>query len=254
MRLFFITLVFLCSTQTSSAANIAIIIDDIGYRQTDKAVLNLDTNITLSVLPHTPLGRTLANQGFHNGHEIMLHIPMQAIDGSKLGPGGLTNQMNENEVKQVINRAVENIPYAKGANNHMGSLFTQLSTPMKWVMQSLKQKDLYFVDSVTTKYSKAAEQAQREGVPITFRHIFLDNETNTEALERQFSQAIEQAKTDGRVVLIGHPYPETVEYLKNNVKRLRANGIALIKTSTLIALSQKIPTPVIAVKQPLTLE
>ena len=43
------------------AAQVAIIIDDIGYRQSDEAVLTLPDNITLSVLPHTPLGHSVAS-------------------------------------------------------------------------------------------------------------------------------------------------------------------------------------------------
>ncbi|WP_348633936.1 divergent polysaccharide deacetylase family protein [Shewanella sp. WXL01] len=233
MRLLLLTVTCLLTCFPAFAANLAIIIDDIGYRQTDKAVLSLDPSITLAVLPHTPLGKTLAQQGYNNGHEIMLHIPMQSLDGRKLGPGGLTNQMNERQIKQTVIDAVEDIPFAKGVNNHMGSFFTQLSTPMKWVMQSLKQKNLYFVDSVTTKFSKATAQAETAGVPLLYRQVFLDNDKRYSALDKQFRLAIDQAKQLGQVILIGHPYPETVSYLKKNMNLLTQNGVRLVSASSL---------------------
>ena len=224
-------------TGTVQAANIAIIIDDIGYRQSDEAVLSLPNTVTLSVLPHTPLGQSLAEQGHLQGNEIMLHIPMQALNGKKLGHGGLTNDMSEQQLKQQLKASIANIPYAKGANNHMGSLLTQLDSPMNWLMESLKKKELYFVDSVTTRFSKASDKAEQYGVPLLRREIFLDNDVNEHALEKQFSQIIAKAKTEGSIVVIAHPYPETVRFLNQNLHRLEAKGINLVHTSKLLPMT-----------------
>ncbi|MBB1268493.1 divergent polysaccharide deacetylase family protein [Shewanella sp. SR44-3] len=216
------------------AAKLAIIIDDIGYRQTDEAVLSLPNTITLSVLPHTPLGQKLAQDGHNNGHEIMLHLPMQALNGKELGPGGLTNDMTEQQIKQQLYYAVSSIPFAKGANNHMGSLLTQMRDPMRWVMQSLKQNNLYFVDSMTTRFTKAADSAQSLGVPTLKRQVFLDNDVSEVALQRQFNLIMAMAKKDKQVIAIAHPYPETVHFLKANLHRLEQAGIELVHTSHLL--------------------
>lgn len=164
----------------------------------------------------------------------MLHLPMQALNGKKLGPGGITNDMSEMDVKQTINQAFENIPFAKGANNHMGSLLTQLDEPMLWVMESLKQKRLYFVDSITTRYTKAGSTADKLGIPRLKRQIFLDNDVSQAGLEQQFERLIALALRQGQVVAIAHPHPETIEYLKRNLPRLQQAGISLVKVSELL--------------------
>jgi polysaccharide deacetylase 2 family uncharacterized protein YibQ len=217
----------------ATAAKLAIIIDDIGYRLTDEAILSLPNAITLSVLPHTPLGQKLAQDGFDKGHEIMLHLPMQALNGKALGPGGLTNDMTKVQIKQKLQRAFANIPFAKGANNHMGSLLTQMDEPMLWVMQSLKQQQLFFVDSFTTKYTKASNKAIQLGVPLLRRDVFLDNNISKRALEKQFQQIIKRSKQQGQLVAIAHPYPETIRFLNANLARLKDNGITLVPTSQL---------------------
>ncbi|MCG9698440.1 divergent polysaccharide deacetylase family protein [Shewanella sp. Isolate11] len=233
MRLLLL-LAFSCFINQATAAQVSIIIDDIGYRLTDEAVLSLPSSVTLSVLPHTPLGKKIAIAANRKGHEIMLHLPMQALNGKTLGPGGLTNQMDEEQFKNTINNAFDSIPNVRGVNNHMGSLLTQLEQPMTWLMQSLKQHDNYFVDSVTTRFSKAAQTAQQQGIPILRREIFLDNDVSEQALEKQFKRAINFAKTQGYVVMIGHPYPETIEFLNKNLSRLNMDGISLVKTSALL--------------------
>lgn len=217
------------------SAQLSIIIDDIGYRQSDEAVLSLPANITLSVLPHTPLGARLASQAYAKGHEIMLHLPMQALNGKALGDGGLTNVMNEQELKAQVQAAMESIPFAKGANNHMGSFLTQLDQPMLWVMESLKQKQFYFIDSMTTKFTKAGEKAELLNVPWLRRDLFLDNDVSHAALEKQFRLMIEQTLDKGYFVAIAHPYPETMKYLKANLNRLEKAGITLVPTSSLVS-------------------
>ncbi len=217
-----------------NTAQVAIIIDDIGYRQSDKAVLTLPNNITLSVLPHTPLGNSVARTAHERGYEVILHLPMHALNGKKLGPGGITNDMSETDIKQTINQAFNTVPFAKGVNNHMGSLLTQLDDPMLWVMKILKQKQLYFVDSMTTRFTKAGSTAEKLGIPQLKRQIFLDNNLSQSALNKQFEHLIALAHRQGQVVAIAHPFPETIRYLKLNLPRLQREGISLVKTSELL--------------------
>lgn len=234
MRLLYSLALLALSISQSYAAQLALIIDDIGYRHTDKAVLALPSTVTLSVLPHTPLGKELANAGHQKGHEIMLHLPMQALNGKTLGLGGLTNTMTEAQIRTSVIDAINSVPFAKGANNHMGSLLTQLDDPMLWVMETLKQKQLYFVDSMTTRFTKAGDNADKLGIPLLKRQLFLDNDTSANALERQFNLMISQAHTQGSLVAIAHPYPETMRFLEANLHRLKTEGIDLVPASSLL--------------------
>ena len=89
---------FLISAQP---VKVAIIIDDIGYRKTDVQALSLPGNISFAVLPHTPYGKRLALQAKASNHDVIIHIPMEAKNGKKLGPGALTSTMNEASIRRV---------------------------------------------------------------------------------------------------------------------------------------------------------
>ncbi len=242
MRLLLI-FILTCLAPSVTAAQLSIIIDDIGYRYTDKAVLLLPNSVTLAVLPHTPQGKKIALSASEQGHEIMLHLPMQSLNGKKLGPGGLTNQMTEQEFKLAVTDALDSIPNVRGVNNHMGSLLTQLPDHMTWLMEILKSRNNYFVDSITTRYSKAADIAQKQGIPLLKRAVFLDNDISDKALERQFQQAMDLAKQNGQAVMIAHTYPESIAFLNNNLERLTSNGVRLVKISEQLPyqLAQKKP-------------
>jgi polysaccharide deacetylase 2 family uncharacterized protein YibQ len=234
----FITIIF---PQNVSAKNaqIAIIIDDIGYRQSDAAALTLPGNITYAILPHTPFGKILAQQAFNKNQDVILHIPMEAENGKKLGPGALTSQMSEQAIRRELSLAFAEIPFALGINNHMGSKLTKLYTPMVWTMRFLKERGLFFVDSVTTGRTKAERIANEFGVPTTHRQFFLDNELNSEYIDRQFMLLIEYAQQHKSVVAIAHPHPESITALNRLIPLLAQLDIDLVPISALLSQQTK---------------
>ncbi|BCV68525.1 hypothetical protein TUM17387_38840 [Shewanella carassii] len=241
MRYCFYLLLLVVSCSPAWGARLAIVIDDIGYRHTDEAALSLPSAVTLSVLPHTPLGQQLARQAHSKGHEIMVHLPMQALNGKTMGPGGLNNQMSETEFKATLKQALQSVPFARGSNNHMGSLLTQLEQPMGWLMEVLQQEEHFFIDSVTTRYTKAGEKADALGVPLLRRQVFLDNQLTEQAFERQLDLAIAKAQSEGEALMIAHPYPESIQFLKKRLPELAKIGVTLVPASSLlpITLAQK---------------
>ncbi len=214
-------------------ARIAIVIDDIGYRETDEHALLLPGAITYSILPHTPYGKTLAMRANANHKEVLLHIPMEAQNGKKLGPGALTSIMNKAEIYASLNQSLAEVPFAIGINNHMGSHLTQLVEPMSWTMGFLKQHHLLFLDSKTSPYSKASIIAQKLGVPVKGRHVFLDNQLTESYINKQFQSLIKHAKTQHFAIAIAHPHPETIQALLRLIPTLKQKNIELVPLSSL---------------------
>ena len=238
----FFTLPFLilfssiCLTSVNAApARVAIVIDDIGYRYTDQQALSLPGAITYSILPHTPYGKTLALKANAKQNDVLLHIPMEAENGKKLGPGALTSAMDEAQINASLNASFEEIPFAIGINNHMGSHLTQLDKPMTWTMSFLKKHHLLFLDSKTSKKSKAGSIARKLGVPVKRRHVFLDNQLSQKYINQQFQLLIRKAKNKDFAIAIAHPHPETMQALQQLIPTLAENNIQLVPLSNLYA-------------------
>ena len=139
-----LTLAICFSSATISAKQIAIVIDDIGYHQRDLEFLSLPGQLSYSILPHTPYSQIFATLASQSNKELLLHVPMQALNGKELGPGALTLNMNKEQLQQTLGTALASLPQVKGVNNHMGSALTQKSQAMKWTMEVLKKRHLYF--------------------------------------------------------------------------------------------------------------
>lgn len=225
------------SSEAKNVAYIAIIIDDLGYKyKQDHRAVKLPKQVTLSFLPYTPHADSLVEMAHTEGHDIMLHLPMQALmETLYLGPGALTSDMTEGEFKASVKKSVLSIPHLKGINNHMGSLMTSKPTAMKWLMEEMVKTGLYFVDSRTTKETVAEKTANDFHVNNTRRNIFLDHEVNRPAIEFQFKQLIKMAKRHGSAVAIGHPHIATLSVLEEKLPQLEAAGVKLVPVSQLIS-------------------
>ncbi|MDX3773221.1 divergent polysaccharide deacetylase family protein [Chromatiaceae bacterium AAb-1] len=217
-----------------AAGRIVIIIDDIGYHKSDARLVELPYPLTFAVLPHTPYGQRYAKLAYQQQKDVMLHMPMESSNGKALGPGGLTQEMSREQVHATLEAALADIPYAIGVNNHMGSLYTELEQPMSWTMEYLQQRRMFFVDSVTTPRSKAREQAARHQVVTLSRQVFLDNELDNDAIQKQFDQLLRIARKYKTAIGIAHPHQETYQFLKEVLPQLADQHIELVGISALL--------------------
>ena len=226
---------FVIADEQHFPIEVAIIIDDLGYsRERGLAALDLPGDVTFAVIPHSPNARFLATQAQERDKEIILHAPMSNVHDYPIGELGLNDSMDEEAFNEALTEAIASVPYIRGVNNHMGSLLTQQPVPMKWMMSTLEQQGLYFVDSRTTSRSIAWKTAQEHNVPSLKRDVFLDHEQETSFIHEQFEHFIAIAKRRGYAIAIAHPYPETLAYLQQNLSRLAAEGITLVPASHLV--------------------
>nr|WP_245217424.1 divergent polysaccharide deacetylase family protein [Rheinheimera maricola] len=231
---------FSIHTNAATEARIAIIIDDIGYQKTDQQLIDLPFALTFAVLPHTPYGQRAAKRAFQQQKDVMLHMPMEANTGKLTDPGALTVAMSKQQIRHSLQQALADIPYAIGINNHMGSLYTAQAQPMAWTMEYLSQRQLFFVDSLTTPNSQAAKYARHFGVTNLSRHVFLDNVQTEAAIAKQFEQLLSIARKRQYAIAIGHPYPQTYQFLRKNLPKLRQQGIELVSISSLLPQSHDV--------------
>ncbi|MFN3580405.1 MAG: divergent polysaccharide deacetylase family protein, partial [Pseudomonas sp.] len=169
------------------------------------------------------------------GQTVMLHLPMENQAGLPIGPGGLYQDMPREQFDASLAASLEAFTPIHGVNNHMGSKLTALRPQMDWLMQSLQQRQLFFVDSRTTTETQAAFAAAAAGVPHLSRDVFLDNSREPQAIHQAFQRGLALARRDGSAVLIGHPHAETLDYLERWLPGLQAReGINVVSVQQLL--------------------
>lgn len=205
----------------------ALVIDDLGYMQPELVtrLCSLPVPFSVAVLPYQEFTRDSADIAHRLGKEVMLHLPMEPIGypgpGRDPGPNAILYNLPEPEIRRRVRMALDGIPHRAGVNNHMGSRITPDRTRMTWVLQEIKARKLFFVDSRTEKDSVAYDVAEQLGIPAVQRKVFLDDDKAFSEMEKQWDRALKVAEKDGSVLVIGHIYPETVEALEKLVPRTK---------------------------------
>lgn len=218
-----------------SAAKLAIVIDDFGYRtKEDNQILALPAAVTIAILPNSPHGREVAEKAHQQGRDILIHMPMKPLSKQPLEKDTLSPSMSAEEIDRIIKNAISRVPYAKGMNNHMGSEMTSSLPGMQNVMRSLSQSNLFFLDSVTIGNTQAGNAAKEYGVPTLRRNIFIDNHQSEDETRTQLNKAVAYARRHGSAVAIGHPHPSTVRALQKYLPQL-PNDIELVAVSSLLS-------------------
>ncbi|MFV3287493.1 divergent polysaccharide deacetylase family protein [Pseudomonas sp. NY11955] len=235
MRYLLFTLFWLMAGVAQAApakAYMSIIIDDLGQSsERDSRTLALPGPVTMAIMPDTPHASDFARQAHKAGKTVILHMPMDPATGPYAWHPGTPLT----ELASRLQAALAKVPYAAGINNHMGSRMTAQREPMAWLMGELQQRHLFFVDSRTSAATVAAAEAQRLGLAHVSRDVFLDDIRTPEAIAAQLQQGVTLARKQGSAVLIGHPYPQTLQVLEREIPRLRGQGIEVIPLRQMIA-------------------
>jgi len=199
---------------------VALVIDDLGYAPPELVTRLCAQAIPfdVAVLPYQEFTRQSAEIAHGRGKEVMLHLPMEPRGypgpGKDPGPDAVMFDLTEAQVRDRVRKALANIPFRKGVNNHMGSRITPDQARMTWVLEEIKAKQCFFVDSRTEKDSVAFDVARDLAIPTVQRKVFLDDDKDAAAIVKQWERTLALAKAQGQVLAIGHIYPETVAALE----------------------------------------
>ena len=215
---------------------VAIIIDDLGYdKKIAQKLSRLNSNITFSILPHSPHRKSIADLAHENGMGVMLHLPMEPIEYPAVdpGPGTLLTAMTPDQLIRKLEKNLASVPHVKGVNNHMGSKMTAESSRMYQIFSVLKKRNLYFIDSRTTSKTLCKPSARLFQIPFAQRDVFLDHFQDPDFIRGQIKELIRIARRNGQAVGIGHPHPITYEILREMMPELEKK-VKLVPASEIV--------------------
>ncbi len=191
---------------------IAIVIDDLGadVAHTRRAI-QLPRAVALAFLPYPAQTPLLAHGAERAGHEVLVHIPMQATGAHDPGPMALTVDLPKDEILRRLDWAFTRVPGFVGVNNHEGSRFTADATALAPVMARVAQRHAFFFDSRTTADSQVVPVARAHGVESSDRDVFIDDVATIDGVDGQLHALEARARARGAAIAIGHPNEITLD-------------------------------------------
>jgi polysaccharide deacetylase 2 family uncharacterized protein YibQ len=217
--------------------SVAIIIDDMGssVREADE-LMAINLPLTFSLIPGLPRVKAVAETAHARGYQLMIHIPMEpkGYPRQRMEGYGLLLSQSDGEIRKRMDGFLREVPFAKGANNHMGSRFTEEREKMATVLGILKEKGLFFIDSKTSPRSVGNTLAREMGMENAARNVFLDNVQDVEAIREQLEQLAAMARRRGAAIGICHPHRATIQALATAMPELQKSGITFVYAADLV--------------------
>jgi polysaccharide deacetylase 2 family uncharacterized protein YibQ len=206
---------------------IAIVIDDFGNDMlgTDE-MMELPIPFTAAIMPFLPTTRRDAEWAHRLGHDVLVHMPMEPIRGKKswLGPGAITTDLSDEEIRKRTLAAIADVPFAIGMNNHMGSKVTADKRVMRIILEVCKQNNLIYLDSKTTHKSVVEPLARELGVRMLENNIFMDDIYTRSHITKQARKVHDYVLDHDSTIVIGHvgvPGKHTAAVLKQSAPALQ---------------------------------
>ncbi|MDR1885932.1 MAG: divergent polysaccharide deacetylase family protein [Synergistaceae bacterium] len=203
---------------------LALVLDDGGYSMAlANRVISLDLPLTWAIIPGARYSRELALSLDREGIPYITHVPMQAFgdpDG-RAGHRGRRDDyaigvgMTDREIRDALLPLIDSLPGAFGISNHRGSKATSDAATMRAVMNVMKERDLFFLDSHTIAGTVGYSAAVASGVRAARNSFFIDHYEGRERIMAELERAMDVVAKTGSAVAICHMRLETVEFLEN---------------------------------------
>jgi len=239
MNKFLFAVLFL-AVDAGAAPQVAVVIDDFGlnYKKTppDEEWMALPGVMTFAVMPESPRSKKAAAlTSATTTKELMIHYPFDPFQSLKLAKDAADPEDVE-KTKKLLEKAMSQIPNAKGLNNHRSYKATKNTPLMRAFMAQLKPTGMYFLDSKVSQKSVAYAEAKAAGIPAEENFIFLDTaELHTQAFcVKMLRQAVARARKSGSAIAIGHHYfRSTFDCLKEEMPKYEKEGVEFVRGSAL---------------------
>ncbi len=212
------------------------VIDDVGHNTWQlEPFLALPFPVTLAVLPGLPYTAKTAAMVKGAGKELILHQPMEAIDGLDPGPGAIRTDMDDNTIRRILRDNLQQVPGAMGINNHMGSKASSDVRVMSTVLDEIGLAGMYFLDSLTIADSVVQSVASLMRQSTWERTVFLDNTPDRVSMLHYIAEGTKVAEKRGYAIMIGHVWSaELAQTLADLYPQLVEQGFSLSTISRIM--------------------
>lgn len=211
------------SRTQSIKPQIAIIFDGLGDSLKDlRQIRSLRIPVTISIIPGLRFSKNIAYMAHRCNFSVLTGLPLEPegeydADGYEF----ISSMFSQRKIDALLRRYLNYLRIAVGVNSYMGSKATQDVALMEVIVKALKQRGLVFIDSATTPDSCGFDLAKKIGIAAASSAGFLDLDNSKEKIREKLYELLDLAKNKKAIVIMAHPYENTLEVLRQELTRLK---------------------------------
>jgi polysaccharide deacetylase 2 family uncharacterized protein YibQ len=213
---------------------LALIIDDYGERpDLSRRFAELPGTFTAAVRSNLENAQGWANEARQAGMDVILNLPMEPKNYPTRNPGqdAVLVDISGREIRKRVTRALDQVGPVQGVKTYMGSLAVEDRDVMRPVLEEMKERDLYFLDSARSEYSTVPDLARELEVllyTVTSLSEVDAGRRGQSAIEIRFDDLMRRVRVKGYAIGIIHAKSNTLKVLEDRLPRLAREGIVVL--------------------------
>ena len=221
---------------------IALVVSDMGLseRDTEKAVINLPPEVTLSFSAYAQRLPFWLEQSHNARHETLLSIPMepQSFPKDDPGPKALMARNSVEENMETLHEIMDQGQGYVGFSNFQGSRFMADAKKLRPVFQYMKDIGMIFLDTAPDISTATLETVSETRVPYLKADVTLDGVPTDVAIRDNLRRLESIAAKQGYAVGLVSAYPVTFNAIAEWLPTLKSRNIALTPLSSVAAFAR----------------
>ncbi|MBI3786276.1 MAG: divergent polysaccharide deacetylase family protein [Deltaproteobacteria bacterium] len=212
---------------------VAIIIDGLG----DDLLLARDlaalpAPLTFAVKPLRPFSTAVAERAHLAGREVLVSLAFDS-EASKPEPTFHTGYQDpvQDALIQRLDQSLDAVPQAHGASAGMTARFAQDRESVRHVLEHLKQKNIFLIDTAAESPSAACTEAQPVHEPCASDTTRLDDSADTLALRKQLVMVRERALQRGDIIVSVRARQDVLEALRAELADFASQQVDIVPVS-----------------------
>jgi polysaccharide deacetylase 2 family uncharacterized protein YibQ len=226
----------------ASGARVAVVVYGFGEDgELPAKFVDLSAPFAIALPPAHPWSHRLFEAARRGRREVVLHLPLEPINYPAVqpGPGALLVTMKPARISALLRAYLDQAAPVAAVANQMGSLATQDMTVMSAIYRDLGARHIPFMEVSPAPGSVCRSLASELGVAYSTPHDLIDFEARgptTQALDRSWNRALEEARRRGQSVVWVRGTETTLAWLPS---ALSSKRLAKVEVVPLAALLQK---------------
>jgi uncharacterized protein len=226
----------------SGRPKIAIVLGGMGLNPqlTRQALRDLPSAVTFAFAPYGDAVRTLADEARAQGHETMLHLPMEPFGYPAIDPGPRTLRAGDGAGANAENLAwlLSRFAGFAGVVNYMGARLGGDESALRPVLAEIGKRGLVWLDDGSSSRSLVHGLAREIDLPV--RRARIIDDTSYDDIRKRLALLEEEAHRSGVAIGSGAGLAVTIDAVQTWARHLADRGVDLVPAS---AIFRKAETP-----------
>jgi uncharacterized protein len=228
------------SILNSGRPRIAIVLGGMGLnpKLTRQALRDLPSTVTFAFAPYGDAVQTLAHEARAQGHEVMLHLPMEPFGYPAVDPGPRTLRAGDGAGDNAENLAwlLSRFAGYSGVVNYMGARLGGDEAALRPVLAEIGERGLVWLDDGSSSRSLVHGLAREIDLPV--RRAQVIDDASYDDIRKRLALLEEEAHRSGVAIGSGAGLAVTIDAVQAWARDLADRGVDLVPASAIFRKSE----------------